>query len=101
MRGGPESGRKGYPSAYGSFPELAIKPMTIYGIELRLKYDVEPYWVDARQKYPAARWMGKASKGSGFVSINSLIHDVNKGCSYGTTWMSRYKITLKFVLTDL
>ena len=26
-------------------------------------------------------------KGNGFVSSNSIIHDVNEGCSYGTTWL--------------
>jgi hypothetical protein len=26
-------------------------------------------------------------KGNGFVSTNSIIHDLHKGCSYGTTWI--------------
>ncbi|MCL1060209.1 hypothetical protein L2729_19790 [Shewanella gelidimarina] len=27
-------------------------------------------------------------KGNAFVSTNSIIHDVNAGCSYGTTWLA-------------
>ncbi|MFA0087832.1 C45 family autoproteolytic acyltransferase/hydolase [Vibrio sp. 10N.261.51.F12] len=26
-------------------------------------------------------------EGNGFVSTNSIIHDLNEGCSYGTTWV--------------
>lgn len=44
--------------------------------------------VDALQDVFSQKPLLKAPyKGNGFVTTNSIIHDVNEGCTYGTTWM--------------
>jgi hypothetical protein len=55
--------------------------------EAHAKYSPSQDVVALKAVFSQKPLMKAPYEGNGFVTTNSVIHDLNEGCSYGTTWL--------------